>query len=246
MHVDHDAYIHFETPSEAIGAVSRDVRIFPLETRRDGLPFILSELKVMGWLGGNAGMELSSYRQNPVVSQKYQNGFENAGMAVSDETDLLRDLRHIKSLLEMGAMEEASRADIGMIAARQAIEPGKPELEVFGEIVAAMGKASGEFSGIIPPVMSGFRSNCLHPLASRKIIQRNERVNVDLCGVFKRYHANMARSFWTGNPPDAVWKMHEASIGAYAILDEMLKSGPACPGTPGSAASLLRERGHLG
>jgi len=48
VHVDHDAYIHFETPSEAvltaIGTVSRDVRIFPLEARRDGLPFILSAL----------------------------------------------------------------------------------------------------------------------------------------------------------------------------------------------------------
>ena len=49
VHVDHDRYIHFETPSEAmltaIGTASEDVRIFPLEARRDGLPFILGELR---------------------------------------------------------------------------------------------------------------------------------------------------------------------------------------------------------
>ena len=59
VHVDHDSYIHFETPSEAmltaIGTVSEDVRIFPLDARRDGLPFILGELRAEGWLKGPRG-----------------------------------------------------------------------------------------------------------------------------------------------------------------------------------------------
>lgn len=54
IHVDHQNPIHFETPSEAIltaiGTISEDVRIFPLEHRRDGLAFVLAELKSEGWL----------------------------------------------------------------------------------------------------------------------------------------------------------------------------------------------------
>ena len=65
-------------------------------------------------------------------------------------------------------------------------------------MIAAMTRAGGEFPGILPPVMSGFRSNCLHPLASRKTLKPGERVNIDLCGVYKRYHCNLARSFWLG------------------------------------------------
>ena len=230
VHVDHDRYIHFETPSEAmltaIGTVSEDVRIFPLEARRDGLAFILGELRAEGWLKGRAALELYNYRPNPVISAHFRDGFESAGCDVVDGTDILRELRRIKSPLEMAALEEAARiADIGMAAARDAICPGVMELEVFGEMIAAMARAGGEFPGILPPVMSGFRSNCLHPLANRKTLKPGERVNVDLCGVYKRYHCNLARSFWLGEPPDAAFDLHDKSIGAYDLIEAMLKPG---------------------
>lgn len=228
IHVDHDDFIHFETPSEAvlvgIGTCSRDVRIFPLESRRDGTGFILRELAGAGWLKGRAALELYNYRPNPIVAAWFQSGFEGAGMEVVDGADIIRAVRKIKSSLEMEAMAEAARlADIGMAAARDAIRPGVSELEVFGVMVAAMAKEGGEFSSILPPVMSGFRTNCLHPIASRKIIQRGDRVNVDLCGVYKRYHVNIARGFWIGEPPVAAAKMHENSIKAFDIIAEMLR-----------------------
>ena len=119
VHVDHDRTIHFETPSEAmltaIGTVSDDVRIFPLEARRDGLPFILGELGAEGWLKGQVGLELYNYRPNPVIAERYRAGFTDAGCQVEDATDIIRNVRHIKSPLEMEALEEAARiADIGM------------------------------------------------------------------------------------------------------------------------------------
>ncbi len=230
VHVDHDDLIHFETPSEAIltgiGAVSRDVRIFPMENRRDGLAFILKELGAEGWLSGTAGLELYNYRPNPVLAEQFRAGFVGTGMKVVDGTDIVRGVRHIKSPLEMACFAEAARiADIGMAAARAAIAPGVMELEVFGEFIAAMTKAGGEFSAILPPVMSGFRSNCLHPLASRKKIEMGDRVTVDLCGVYNRYHCNIARGFWVGEPPAAAAKMHADSIKAFEIIEGMLAPG---------------------
>lgn len=230
VHVDHDDPIHFETPSEAIltviGAVSRDVRIFPMEARRDGLAFILKELLAEGWLGGVAGLELYNYRPNPVLAEQFREGFAGAGMKVVDGTDIVRGVRHIKSPLEMACFAKAARiADIGMAAAKDAIAPGVTELEVFGEFIAAMAKAGGEFPAILPPVMSGFRSNCLHPLATRKKIEMGERVNVDLCGVYNRYHCNIARGFWVGEPPAAVARMHEESIKAFGVIEGMLAPG---------------------
>ena len=230
VHVDRDDFIHFETPSEAIltaiGAVSRDVRIFPMKNRRDGLAFILKELAAEGWLRGTVGLELYNYRPNPVIAGQYREGFAGAGLEVADGTDIVRGVRHVKSPLEMECFAEAARiADIGMAAARDAIRPGVTELEVFGEFVAAMARAGGEFSGILPPVMSGFRSNCLHPLASRKPIEKGDRVNVDLCGVFNRYHCNIARGFWVGEPPAAAARMHEESIKAFEIIEDMLAPG---------------------
>jgi Xaa-Pro aminopeptidase len=230
VHVDHNRTIHFETPSEAmlvaIGTVSKDVRIFPIESRRDGIPFILKELKAEGWLNGCVGLELYNYRPNPVVSEQYQKGFASTGMRVTDGTDIVREARRKKSALEIDCLIEAGRiADIGMAAAKDAIQPGVTELEVFAAFTSAMAKEGGEFPAILPPVMSGFRTNCLHPLASRKTIQMGDRVNVDLCGVFNRYHCNIARGFWVGEPPAKVAVLHEKSIKAFDIIQSQLKPG---------------------
>ncbi len=230
VHVNHNRTIHFETPSEAmlvaIGTASKDVRIFPMESRRDGIPYIVKTLKAEGWLEGSVGLELYNYRPNPVVSEKYRKAFESAGMSVIDGTDIVREARRKKSALEMDCLVEAARiADIGMAAARDAIQPGVMELEVFAAFTSAMARAGGEFPAILPPVMSGFRSNCLHPLASRKQIQMGERVNVDLCGVFNRYHCNIARGFWVGEPPTEVATLHEKSIKAFEIIQSQLKPG---------------------
>ena len=229
IHADYDNTIHFETPSEAIltniGTVSEDIRIFPLENRRDGLPFILSELESVGWLSGKRiGLERYSYRQNPTIAKAYKLGFEAKGLEVVDCSDLIAQIKHVKSPKEMEAMAQAARiAEIGMTAARNAIYPGVTELEVYGQMIAAMAKAGGEVSGIIPPIASGFRSNCLHPLASRKKITKGERIIVDVSGVFKRYHVNMARTFWLGEPPTDAAKLHNSSVKAFDIIKERLK-----------------------
>lgn len=230
VHVNHDRTIHFETPSEAllvaIGTASKDVRIFPIESRRDGIPFIIKSLKAEGWLEGSVGLELYNYRPNPVVSEQTRKAFESMGMRVMDGTDIVREARRIKSTLEMDCLKEAARiADIGMAAAKDAIQPGVMELEVFAAFTSAMAKAGGEFPAILPPVMSGFRSNCLHPLASRKRIKMGERVNVDLCGVFNRYHCNIARGFWLGEPPTEAATLHQKSIKAFEIIQSQLKPG---------------------
>ena len=97
--------------------------------------------------------------------------------------------------------------------------------QFFGEMIRAMTKVGGEFPGILPPVMSGFRTNALHPLASRKRIQMGDRVNIDLCGVYNRYHANLARGFWVGEPPAEVVEFHDKSIGVFGIIKEKLRPG---------------------
>ncbi len=91
-----------------------------------------------------------------------------------------------------------------MAAARNALAPGVTELEVYGEIVAAMAKAGGENPGITMPVASGVKSACVHALASRRVIMPGNIVNVNVSGIYHRYHANMARCFSIGEPDPAV------------------------------------------
>jgi Xaa-Pro aminopeptidase len=228
VHRDHDRFILFDTPSEKIMCrfvtCADDMRIFPMGERRDGIAFIMDELKSEGWLSGMAAMELHSYRPNPAISARFRAAFEQSGMAVTDGSDILRDLRWVKSPKEIEYIEKAAAiTDIGIEAAKNAIRPGVTELEVYGEIMRAMAKAGGENPAITLPVLSGPKANTGHSLSSRRVIQAGEQVNVDVSGVYERYHCNAARAFHVGEPAKDVLEFHRKSVGVFDVIAKMLR-----------------------
>ncbi|MCP4331197.1 MAG: aminopeptidase P family protein [Gammaproteobacteria bacterium] len=230
LHVEHDRFILFDTPSEQVMCrfvtCADDIRTFPIDNRRDGIGFIIDELKAEGWLDGTVGMELYSYRPNPVISARFRTAFEEQGSTVTDGSDVLREIRWIKSPQEITYLEHAARiTDIGIEAARKTIRAGVTELDVYGEIINAMAKAGGENPGITLPVLSGPKANTGHSLASRKVIMPGEQVNIDVSGVYWRYHANAARSFYIGEPPRDVLEFHDKSSGVFEVIADLLKPG---------------------
>jgi hypothetical protein len=52
---------------------------------------------------------------------------------------------------------------------------------------------------------------------------RGEQVNVDVCGVYNRYHANGARAFYVGEPPADVMDFHNKSSGVFDVIRDMLR-----------------------
>ncbi len=229
IHKDHDDFIMFDTPSEAIMCrfvtCAKDIRAFPMTGRRDGISFIVDELKSQGWMtSGTVGMEFHSYRPNPAISKRFQDAFKSTGMKVADGSDILRDIRWVKSDAEMAYMEKAMEiTDVGLEAAKNAIRPGVTELDVYGEIIHAMSQAGGENPGITLPVNSGLKANCGHSLASRKVIKAGEQVNVDVSGVFNRYHGNAGRAFHVGEPAKDVMEFHRLSAGVFDVIADILR-----------------------
>jgi Xaa-Pro aminopeptidase len=228
VHVDHDHYILFDSEREAIlGRIftaSKDTRLFPRNSQRDGATFTVEQLKAEGWLKGTVGMEFWSYRPNRMISQRYEALFQAAGAKVVDGTDVLRQVRWVKSPAEVACLREAARiANIGMAAAKATLRPGVTELEVYGEMVRAMAAAGGENPGITMPVLSGTKTNALHGLATKRKMQKGEVVLVDLSGVSKRYHINMARTFSLGEPARDVVEVTSRAAKAMAYVRSLLR-----------------------
>jgi Xaa-Pro dipeptidase len=193
---------------------------------RTNLPFKLpvDELRQLGWLEGSVGLEMWSYRPTRGYSEQFQAALEAAGSTVVDGTDVVAKVRKLKSPQEIAFSRTAARiGDVGMQAARDYIRPGLTELDVYGEVINAMAKAGGENPSITMPVSSGSKSACMHALASRKKIMPGEIVNIDLCGVYNRYHANMARTFSMGEPHPDVAKHLQAITGARDFVAGILK-----------------------
>jgi Xaa-Pro dipeptidase len=232
VHVDHDRWIHFETEDEAlltrITSVSEDVRI---TGDADILESIIAELRGEGWVGDGVvvGLELGSYRPNRKHSEMFEAAIRAAGADVVDGTAIVRGVRRVKSPQELSYVRTAQQlADIGMQAAIDHMAPGVTELDIYAEIVYAMAKAGGENPGIVMPVASGTKSGCVHALASRRKIMPGDIVNVDVSGVFFRYHANMARTFSIGAPHPEVANYIEKTVGALDVVAQHLKPGASC------------------
>ncbi|MDE0045820.1 MAG: Xaa-Pro peptidase family protein [bacterium] len=232
VHVDADDFIHIEVQNEEILAgfttVSRDLRIFggDAQPSEDVIGFIVETLDGAGWLGGRVGLEMHSYRPNRAVSERLQAGLEARGATVVDGSDIVNGVRRIKSPAELAFIRTAARiGDIGMQTAIDTIRPGVTELEVWGEMVRAMARAGGEPSSITMPVSSGARSATMHALATRRQIMPGDIVNVDICGVWNRYHSNIARTVCVGEPHPDVLRYLDAVTGVKAMLAEVLRPG---------------------
>ncbi|MFZ5675426.1 MAG: M24 family metallopeptidase [Pseudomonadota bacterium] len=228
VHVDHDHFILFDSEREAVlGRIftcSVDTRYFPRDALRGSADFVVRELKRSNWLNGTVGMEFWSYRPNRVVSHRLEDAFTAAGAKVVDGTQLLRELRWVKSAAEIECLKEAARiANTGMAAAKATIGAGVSELDVYGEMVRAMARAGGENPGITMPVLSGTKTNALHGLSTRRRMQKGEMVLVDLSGVFKRYHINMARTFSIGEPSAEVRDLTSRAARSMEIIRSMMR-----------------------
>jgi Xaa-Pro aminopeptidase len=104
-------------------------------------------------------------------------------------------------------------------------------------MIRAMTRAGGENPAITLPVLSGPKANCGHALAGRRKIGPGEQINVDVCGVYNRYHCNAARSFYVGEPPREVVEFYDKAAGAMAILEGLVR-----PNLPvGELVTTLRE-----
>jgi Xaa-Pro aminopeptidase len=230
INVASDRFILFDTEREAalgrIFSCSTDSRYFPRTNLRDGATFVVEELRREGWLRGTVGLELWSYRPNRPLSERFQGLLEEAGARVVDGTDLVREVRWLKSPLERACMREAaSVADAGMRAARDALRVGATELEVYGELVRGLAGAGGENPAITMPVLSGTKTNAAHALSTRRRIGPGEVVTVDLSGVVKRYHVNLARTFFMGEPPADVHDVAARAAASIDVVRSLLRPG---------------------
>jgi Xaa-Pro aminopeptidase len=248
VHVDHESYVFFDSEREAVlGRIlthSTDTRFFPKNALRGSIGFVADQLAAAGWLKGTVGFEARSYRPNAVIAGQIRTAFQAKGATVVDGTDLLREVRWIKSPLEVACLKEAARiANIGLDAARDNIRAGRSELQVYGEIIRAMAAAGGENPSMTITVLSGAKSNALHGLATRRVIKPGEVVQVDLCGVYNRYHVDMARTFSVGDPDPYAADIANRAAVVMAELRAILKPNLLIRTFNEAAIRLLKDAG---
>lgn len=226
IHVDHQKVITFEREANVVlvhmTTIGDDARIFSDDLTMAA--FVADQLAGEGWLGGNVGIERFSYRPNPAVSGMLGEALAAKGCMVKDCSHILREVRSVKSPLELSYVRTAAAiGDAGMRAAMAMIGAGVTELEVYAEIITTMIKAGGEDPAKTVSCASGLRTLCTDAQTTRRKILPGDIVNVDLCGCYHRYHTNYARTFSVGEPHPEVAKRMTIAAGVFDLISATLK-----------------------
>jgi Xaa-Pro aminopeptidase len=246
IHREDERLIQFEKATETLlvryTSIADDVRIWDGEV--ESIEYLVQHLQDEGWLGGTVGLEMRHYRPTPHFSRRMQTAFEEKGCEIRDGTDVVREIREEKSPLELAYTRKAGHiADIAIETATEFIEPGVTELEIKGEIERAMYRAGGENSAIPTHVAAGSRVASLHSLAGRNEVMRGDIVSIDVCGVYNRYHANVARMFAVGDPDPAVAEQIDTAAGGVEVVEELAEPDISSTEISDAVETYYRDEG---
>ncbi len=165
-----------------------------------------------------------------------------------DVSYMINRIRMIKSEQEITYMKQAAQiTDLAITAAVNKIAAGVRESDVAADVYHALVRGTGEFCGdypAIPPLMpSEDKTSTPHLSWSDRIYQNNEIVHLELSGCRLRYHAPLARTVFTGKPPQRYMDMVKTVIeGLHAMLD-VIRAGMTCEEVEQTWREVIRKAG---
>lgn len=124
------------------------------------------------------------------------------------------------------------------------IKPGVREYEVAAELEYRMRKLGLEGTSFETIVASGSRSALPHGLASDRIIQQGDAVTIDFGGIYQGYASDMTRTFFVGEPCEALVKVYNAVLLAQQTAIIQFKPGMMGRDLDRIARDILVEQGY--
>ncbi len=209
-------------------SAAKDVRLLPRYERDGMLRFIINEMKSEGWVSGsNVGLEKFSAIPNPAVSAMIEGALLDAGARVVDATLTARRVRLVKSAAELEAVKKAAEiCDAGLLHLASVLEPGMTELDAHGELIRGLSAAGGEPAGLHQVAFVGLAAlGVYHEISGRRVITEDDFLDVDPCGVYKRYHSNRSQLYTFKEPPQAAVDLLNILAGGFEILTERARPG---------------------
>ncbi len=156
--------------------------------------------------------------------------------ALVDSRELVNWVRVVKSPAEEEMLRAAGAiAQQVMLAALDAVAPGRRQCDVVADIQHAQalgsGGLGGDYPAIVPMLPTGESAGTPHLTWSDAPLALGEATTIELAGVYQRYHAPLARTVSLGQPPERLARCAEAvSEGMEAALEQLR------PGSTGRAA----------
>ena len=165
--------------------------------------YLVEIIKNKKWDKLSIGLEMDAHYFTAFCYQKIRDGLPEA--KIKDSERLVNWARLVKSNTEINFMKSAAKiSEVGMKKAYEEISPGVRQCDAVGEIQKALfygtPEFGGEYASIATLLPTGKGTSASHLTATQDKFIDGEATIVELSGVYKRYHAPMARTILLGKP----------------------------------------------
>ena len=165
--------------------------------------YLVEIIKNKKWDKLSIGLEMDAHYFTAFCYQKIRDGLPDA--KIKDSERLVNWARLVKSNTEINFMKSAAKiSEVGMKKAYEVISPGVRQCDAVGEIQKALfygtPEFGGEYASIATLLPTGKGTSASHLTATQDEFIDGEATIVELSGVYKRYHAPMARTILLGKP----------------------------------------------
>lgn len=218
-----------------------DIRTYHLHADDYGqlIADVLTEKSVTS---GRVGIETQSYALPHALGIELANAL--SPMEVVDSTEVLGDLRLIKSPAEMRCMERAAHfATQGLRAVYENLQPGITEIGLAAQIESTMRRAASDYWAIPTELSSGTRSAGGHATPRDKKIDAGELVHVEFAGVAQRYHATALQTLAIGSPGAKARELYDIGLQSLRAGMAAIKPGVAVADVEEASLDPLRAHG---
>lgn len=166
-------------------------------------------------------------------------------LEIGDVTPMWLQLTAVKDPIEVDLIRNSLRiADLGALAAIDAIRPGVTEHSVSAAAVATMRRAGSEFEPFIPLIASGANASMFERIATEKVIQEGEMVILDIGAVVKGYTADLGRTVLCGGEPTAKQRaIYQATHLALQEAKKMIRPGVTGKAIDARAREVIADSG---
>jgi Xaa-Pro dipeptidase len=196
----------------------------------------------LGLQRAHVGMEVPAYYLHPHHYARIKQFLGNA--LVAEPTNLVHDLKLVKSATELAYIRQASRiADTAMAVFAESLAEGRTELELAGEVYHALLTAGSGLAASPINLVSGERSCFSHGAPTDRRLRRGDFGNVEYGVTYKRYTSTIGRQFSLGQPTPRMRELYELVRRAADAYIAQVRAGVPAVVPHEAAKRVIAEAG---
>ncbi|WP_305984501.1 Xaa-Pro peptidase family protein [Roseibium sp. MMSF_3544] len=200
----------------------QNARFYGHQDHEELSDFVLKAIEDLGLKGGQLGIEKRSLFLTPRHAELIQEGDANW----VDASGIVDDLRQVKSALEMEFTRKAARAaDLGTLAAIEAVRDGASDYEIAAAYHNRMILEGSEYPGFGPFIRPTTRLGEEHTTWRGDVFRNGDAVFLETCAAYRKYQAPMGRLVYVGGAPEGAEKSSELAIEGMRAICAALKPG---------------------